>query len=97
MYTQTDLLFQHEIPLPGSSRLSVGLNILNLFDQDTVTRQFQARYRDPIAGITDAQFFQGFDYSAIAASRGLRPDPRYTLADQWLSERTFRVQAMLRF
>jgi hypothetical protein len=97
IYTQTDLLFQHEVPLPGRSRLSVGLNVLNLFDQDTVTRQNQTRYRDPIAGITDAQFFQGFDYAAIAASRGLRPDPRYTLADQWLSERTIRVQAMLRF
>jgi hypothetical protein len=96
-YSQTDLLFQHEVPMPGRSRLSVGLNILNLFDQDTVTRQFQARYRDPIAGITDAQFFQGFDYAAIAASRNLRPDPRYTLADQWLGERTLRVQAMLRF
>ena len=29
--------------------------------------------------------------------RNLRPDPRYTLADQWLGERTIRVQAMLRF
>ena len=80
-YTQTDLLFQHEIPLPGSSRMSVGLNILNLFDQDTVTRQFQARYRDPIAGITDAQFFRGSitQRSRRAAACGpIRVTPRPT-------------------
>jgi hypothetical protein len=77
--------------------VNVGLNIINLFDQDTVTRQFQARYRDSIAGITDAQFFQGFDVASIAEARRLRPDPRFDLADQFLGARTLRVQARVSF
>jgi outer membrane receptor protein involved in Fe transport len=97
IFTQTDLLLQHEVPLPGQSRLNVGLNVLNLFDQDTDTRVFQARFRDSISGISDAQFFQGFDVAAIAAQRNLRPDPRFTLADQFLGARTIRLQAKLYF
>jgi hypothetical protein len=58
---------------------------------------FQARFRDSISGISDAQFFQGFDVAAIAAQRNLRSDPRFTLADQFLSARTIRVQAKLYF
>ena len=84
-------------PLPGRTRVNVGLNVINLFDQDTVTRLFQTRYRDQIAGVNDAQFFQGFDHAALAVSRGLRPDARYTLSDQYLGARTIRVQATLRF
>jgi hypothetical protein len=96
-FTQTDLLLQHELRLSGRTRVNVGLNIFNLFDQDTITRQFQARYRDSVAGITDAQFFQGFDVFGIAESRKLRPDPRFNLADQFLGARTLRVQARISF
>ena len=96
-FTQTDLLLQHEVRLPGQTRMNVGLNVINLFDQDTVTRAFQARLRDQVAGINDAQFFQGFDVAALAESRGLRPDPRFSLADQFLGARAIRVQARLSF
>jgi hypothetical protein len=97
IYTQTDLLIQHDIGLPGHTRLNVGLNVNNLFDQDTVTRIFGTRYRDAISGITDAQFFQGFDVAALAATRNLRPDPRFGQADQFLGARTLRLQARLSF
>ena len=76
----------------------MGLNVINLFDQDTDTRLFQARYRDAISGISDAQFFQGFDPEAIqAVTPAIRRDPRYSLVDQFLDARTIRVQAILRF
>ena len=77
--------------------MNVGVNIINLFDQDTVTRLFTTRYRDRIGGINDAQFFEGFDHAALAVSRGLRPDARYTQSDQYLGARTIRVQATFRF
>jgi carboxypeptidase family protein/TonB-dependent receptor-like protein len=96
VYSFTDLLFQHEVRVAGT-RVNLGLNIDNLFDQDTVTRQFQARYRDSISGITDAQFLRGFDVQALAQQRALRPDPRFTLADQFLGARSFRVQARFSF
>jgi hypothetical protein len=97
VFSQTDLLFQHELRLPGQTRLNVGVNVINLFDQDTETRVFQARLRDQIAGINDAQFFQGFDWSALAQSRNLRPDPRFSLTDQYLNARSIRVQARFSF
>jgi outer membrane receptor protein involved in Fe transport len=97
IFTQTDLIVQHDVPLPGRTRLNVGLNVINLFDQDTDTRHFTTRYRDPIAGITDSQFFQGFDVAGVATARNLRPDPRFNLVDQFLDARTVRVQAILRF
>jgi TonB dependent receptor/Carboxypeptidase regulatory-like domain len=96
VYSFTDLLFQQDVRF-GGTRINLGLNIDNLFDQDTVTRLFQTRYRDQITGITDAQFFQGFDVEALAQQRGLRPDARFTLADQFLGARTFRVQARFTF
>jgi hypothetical protein len=96
VYSLTDLLVQHEIGLAGL-RVNLGVNVDNIFDQDTVTRLFTARYRDQIAGISDAQFLQGFDVAALAAARNLRPDPRLELADQFLGARTFRVQARFSF
>jgi hypothetical protein len=96
IYGFTDLLVQHDLRLAGV-RMNIGVNIDNVFDQDTVTRLFTARYRDQVAGVSDLQFLQGFDVAALAAARGLRPDPRFTLADQFLGARTFRVQARLSF
>jgi hypothetical protein len=95
-YSQTDLLVQQDVRFRGL-RFNVGVNVINVFDQDTVTRLFTTRYRDQISGITDAQFFQGFDVAALAAARALRPDPRFALSDQYLSARTVRLQAKFTF
>ncbi len=105
VYNNTNLFVQHDVPFPGRTRLNLGLNITNLFDQDTATRLFTTRYRDAIAGVTDAQFFQGFDSAAIVAARlatpstsdDIRPDARFTLSDQYQGARSFRVQAKFIF
>ena len=96
IYSQTDLFLQHDFRFRGA-RLNLGLTVNNVFDQDTVTRLFTTRYRDAIAGITDAQFFQGFDVAALAAARALRPDARFNQADQFLGARSFRVQTRISF
>ena len=98
IFTQTDLILQHDLPMPGRARVNLGVQFINVFDQDTDTRLFQARYRDAISGVNDAQFFQGFDVAALkAANPAIRNDPRYTLADQFLDARTIRVQAKVIF
>lgn len=97
MFTRTDVLLQHDFRLANFGRLNVGLNVINLFDQDTVTRVFQTRYRDAVAGVNDAEFLNGFNLAAIAQERGLRPDPRFSLPDQFLGARTIRIQAKLSF
>ena len=44
------------------------MQIINLFDQDTVTRLFTARYRDPIP-VTDEQFFGGHQFGGDRETR----------------------------
>jgi len=85
-FTQTDLYIQHEFRL-GAQRLQLSLNVLNLFDQMTVTNyafgQYPKRpYRDGF-NIPDAQFFAGFDPAALAVSEGLEVDPRFTYDGGW--------------
>jgi hypothetical protein len=50
-----------------------------------------------MTGITDAQFFQGFDPEAIIINNRLRFDPRFTMADQYQNARSIRIQAKLMF
>ena len=97
MLTQTDFLVQHVVRI-GSQRFTVGLNILNLFDQSIVTRNFTTRYRDGF-NVSDQQFFAGFDPLAIAAATpaSYRPDPRYLLPDQWQNRRQLRLNASWAF
>jgi hypothetical protein len=65
--SQTDVLFYHDFTLGAARRLNLGVQVLNLFDQDTDTRIFTTRYRDGIP-VSDAQFFAGFNAQAIAAA-----------------------------
>jgi len=82
MYTQTDLLVQHDLRIPGTKtqRANVSINVTNLFDQMTVLDENHAPYRDPFvppglstAGSStqlapaDQYFFNGFDVKALAA------------------------------
>jgi hypothetical protein len=90
-FTQTDLLIQHNFAF-GSQRVNIGLNILNLFDSDTVTRNFTTRYRDGF-NVSDQQFFAGFDPVTIASATpaSYRPDARFLQPDQYQSRRTMRL------
>jgi hypothetical protein len=96
-YQQTDLVVQHTFAF-GNQRVNIGLNVLNLFDSDTVTRRFATRFRDGF-NVTDQQFFAGFDPLAIAAATpaSYRPDPRFLLPDQYQSRRTMRVNLNFMF
>jgi hypothetical protein len=99
MLYRTDLLFQHELRLHDHHRLSLGLNIENLFDHDTVTRNFTTAYRDTF-NVTDQVFFSGtFDPVALQAASPAtyRPDPRYLQADQWQDRRQLRLQLRYSF
>jgi outer membrane receptor protein involved in Fe transport len=99
MLYRTDLLLQHELRLNDRHRVSIGLNIENLFDHDTVTRNFATAYRDTF-NVSDQAFFSGtFDPLAMAAAapNTFRPDPRYLLADQWQDRRQLRLQLRYSF
>jgi hypothetical protein len=57
-YTRTDLFLQHGFRVWGDQRISIGLNVENLFDQMIVTRLHTTKYRDGF-NVTDQVFFSG--------------------------------------
>ncbi|MFB3852318.1 MAG: carboxypeptidase regulatory-like domain-containing protein [Vicinamibacterales bacterium] len=94
--SRTDLLLQQEFALPGKTKVSVGMNVVNLFDQKTVTSINVNPYRDGFY-LSDAEFFAGFDPKAYAASHPIRVNPLYQLANGYASRRVIRVQAKFTF
>jgi outer membrane receptor protein involved in Fe transport len=97
IYSNTNLGVYYALRVGGAREVQLMLNVVNLFDQDTVTRIFGTRWRDPLSGVSDAGFFQGFDTVALATAAKLRPDARYLLPDQYQSPRSVRVEAKFRF
>ena len=96
-FSQTDLNLMQDVRLFGRTRVTLEANIINLFDQDTVTAVGTSPYRDAIP-VSPAAFFAGFDAAAIAAATpSIRPDARYNLASSFQGERTIRVAAKFRF
>jgi outer membrane receptor protein involved in Fe transport len=97
--TQTNLLVQHQFELWGGRTLSVGLNIDNLFDQDTVTRRATTPYRDSF-NVSDAAFFSGtFDPTALATASPTtyRPNATFNLPDQFQDRRQMRLELRYAF
>jgi hypothetical protein len=100
--SQFDLYVQHDIRFEGGRSLAFSMNVLNLFDQDTVTDQFAAYTRD-ILPISDEDFFAGRAPEILAACIGpdgcdgdpatddqLRTDPRYLESNFYQSRREVR-------
>jgi hypothetical protein len=96
VFTRTDLLLQQEFRLPGKTRIAVGLNIQNLFDQDIVTSYHPNMFRDGM-NIPDKQFFGGFDPIAAEVAGGARKDARYRMATGFEPRRTILAQARFSF
>ncbi len=106
-FTQTDLLLTHDFKIKGSNRVSLQVNVTNLFDQETPTSIAFAAYRDTllIPGFTNRPadaFFQpgGFDTVKIQAARlpaSGRPDPKCKQHDGFQSARAIRVMGKFSF
>jgi hypothetical protein len=91
VFSKTDLLVSHELPVAGNKRLRVELNVLNLFNQKTARHIFNYLNRGAgnprqSAAIDLAPFdlFKGYDYNALirGTSEGAGAyDPRYGMPD----------------
>jgi hypothetical protein len=96
-YSQTDFNVSQNVHLFGNTSAIVELNVLNLFDQDTVTGYNNTPYRDAIP-LTTAQFFNGFSADAIAAATtSVRKDARFGLPNGFQGARSIRVDFKFRF
>ena len=72
VFSKTDLLVSHEMPMAGNKRLRVELNVLELFNQKTARHVFN--YLNRGAGAARASsaidlhnndLFKGYDYNAM--------------------------------
>ncbi len=91
VFSKTDLLVSHELPMAGNKRLRLELNVLNLFNQKTTRHVFNflnrgggtARASSAI-DLGEFDLYKGYDYNALikATPDGQNAyDPRYGMDD----------------
>jgi Carboxypeptidase regulatory-like domain/TonB-dependent Receptor Plug Domain len=97
--TQTDLYLAHRFNFGGRFGFEVSANVLNIWDEDTVTSYYQqSNTGDVSTRVTDAAFFQGFDARNLqngfvtgTTTRLLAPDPQFNQASQFQAPREVRL------
>lgn len=97
--TQTDLLLTHPFRI-GGYELEVSLNVLNLFDQDTVTRIDNVQYFDGICDVradcdgSNGWYFTNlvpYDYETVMEAAKARKNPLYGSPLAYQDPRTVRL------
>ena len=88
MFTKTDLLVSHEVPMARNKRLRLELNVLNLFNQKTARHVFN--YLNRGAGVPRAS--SAIDLHDVDLFEGLR----LRRDDQGHSQWRERVRSALR-
>lgn len=85
VFSQTDLYLQHEIRM-GDRRVQLSVNVLNLFDQDTVTNKWRTQLAPLRAlDVTEVDFYRGINAASLIAAQGIPNDPRFLLASEFQS------------
>lgn len=94
--SQTDLSLWQNVRL-ARTNFEVGVTVLNLFDQDTVTRRYSNRLTGALP-VTTAQFFAGgWDYEALVAANPNRQDVKFNQPDQYQAPREVRLTVKFMF
>jgi outer membrane receptor protein involved in Fe transport len=96
--TQTDLYIAQPFKLGGGMGLELSLNVLNLFDQKTVTRIYSYKWRSDICdavadcdGSNDWYFHNLVPYNADTVMTGQPTDPFYNKPYAWQAARAVRL------
>jgi hypothetical protein len=98
VFSQTDLQLQHEFRLNGSQRLTVLLNVLNLFDRDAAVNKFVTQTASGQAlTVSEADFYRGIDTESLIQAQHLVLDPRFLMANGFQDPRSLRVGAKWSF
>jgi hypothetical protein len=96
--TQTDLALYQDVKL-GSFNLQFGLNVMNIFDEDTETRRWHGRTTQDLP-VSEEEFFAGgWDYEALIAELDAEGglDPRFNQADVFQAPRAVRISVKFEF
>jgi hypothetical protein len=95
--TQTDLSLYYTLQLGRGLGLTVGVTVLNLFDEDTPTRMWTRR-QVQVLTVTNEDFLTGFNYEEELAALGPDAlDTGYGLWDTFQLPRTVRLTVKLEF
>jgi len=94
--TQTDLLLMHDFRIFGDYAFQVGLNVLNLFDEDTVTN-ISSLYSTTGLNVSNADFFKGFDPLTKLPNAAVNKSPLYGQASAFQTPRAVRFNAKFTF
>jgi outer membrane receptor protein involved in Fe transport len=93
---QTDLAINQEIAF-GRNSVTFLVNILNLFDQDTVTHYYTVRNSEPL-DVDATQLINGIDYDALIGGLAANElDSAYRLPDVFQGGRTVRLGVRFTF
>lgn len=99
---RTDVVTQSDFQVVQSFRFNrfgvkLDLTILNLFDQEAVTRRFNNRTAAQLP-LTTSQFFAGgWDYNAVLAANPNILDVKFNQPDQWQDPREVRFSVRFTF
>lgn len=94
----TDLSLFQDVPVFGKA-FQLQLTVLNLFDQDTVTRLDTTRqFGSATLPLKTDQFFNtDWDYEGLLAANPAIVDPKFTQPNQYLAPRQIRLTAKFSF
>jgi outer membrane receptor protein involved in Fe transport len=98
VFSQTDLQLQHDFRLAGDQRVTLLLNIINLFDQDAGINKFSTQTASG-QGITvsEPEFYAGVDTEALIAAQDIPTDPRFLLDNDFQRPREIRFGVKFSF
>jgi hypothetical protein len=95
--SQTDLSVFQDVKTGMGTSLQFGVTVLNLFDQNTITRYDNTRMVADLP-VTMTQFFNGgWDYEALLQANPTSVDPKFRQADQFQAPREIRFTVKFQF
>jgi hypothetical protein len=98
VFSQADLYVQHSFNLPGGRSLQASVNVLNLFDQQTVVGRFST-YQSGNNSVTpdEALFYSGAQTLASLIPTQAVKDPRFLMDNAYQSPLVARFGVKLLF
>jgi hypothetical protein len=93
MISQTDIYAQYDFAVTKGTRLSAGIGVSNLFNQDTVVSKFVTE-TETGAGITfnEADLYAGrLEFQQLMAQQNVLKDPRFLMANGYQAPRGARI------
>ncbi len=98
MFSQTNLLVQHVIPLRGRNRLQLMMDVQNLFDQGAAINRFPTELAfGQAVSVSEEQFYNGIDTQQLIRDQRLVRDARFLMDSAFQEPRSIRLAVKLMF